>query len=329
MNENDNKINIVVATDDNYAQHLGVMLCSLLENFQKDRYKDLDIYIIDGSISPGNKKNLKKIIEQYGANAFLKTIDNSKYKGFKISRHLTLPTYYRISIPELLDDYIEKAIYLDCDLIVKKNISKLWNLDISDYAIGAVEDSVFDIIPQTYLNLQIPIDLKYFNSGVMLMNLAYWRKNSISNQVSAFVKSNPDKLLCADQDGLNAILYSRWKPLPFEWNFMLHMFTEKYYKTYSKKPEFKKAMENPSIVHYTAGKPWQYMSKVPHNHKKEYYRYLRKTPWKEYSPPDKNLRNYFKKFINCMKKIMIRVLPKEIINIIRKLKYIMSQKINH
>lgn len=83
MNENDEKINIVAVTDDNYAQHLGVMLYSLLENFRMNAHRNLDIYIIEDSISKSNKINLKRIIEQSGANAILKLLIIQNMKASK------------------------------------------------------------------------------------------------------------------------------------------------------------------------------------------------------------------------------------------------------
>ncbi|NLL62104.1 MAG: glycosyltransferase family 8 protein [Candidatus Atribacteria bacterium] len=325
MNENDEKINIVAVTDDNYAQHLGVMLYSLLENFRMNAHRNLDIYIIEDSISKSNKINLKRIIEQSGANAIFKTIDNSKYEGFKVLGNHVLACYYRISIPEILTDSIKKAIYLDCDLIVKEDISKLWNIDISEYFLAAVEDLNYRLPDM----LGLPAGSKYFNSGVLLLNLERWRDHCISDKAREWIKNNPDKVNYVDQDGLNAILFNRWKELSLSWNVQSSMFIRRLYELRCTKAEYMEARKNPSILHFTTyPKPWHFTNNHPL--KKEYYKYLKKTPWKHYSPPDRNFPNFFKKiyYYSNIKRIALKVLPEGVIKIIRKLKNTVKKRVN-
>ena len=323
MNENDEKINIVAAADDNYAQHLGVMLCSLLENFRMNPHKNLDIYIIEDAISKSNKINLERIIERYGANTIFITIDNSKYEGFKISGHVTLACYYRISIPEILTDSIKKAIYLDCDSIIKEDISKLWDIDISEYFLAAVEDPNYNL-PEA---LGLPAGSKCFNSGVLLLNLEKWRDYCVSDKVRGWIKNNPDRMICHDQDGLNAILFNGWKELSPSWNVQSYMFIRRYHETHYTKAEYMKAKKNPSIIHFTEGskKPWHFTNNHPL--KKEYYKYLKKTPWKNYSPPDRNFPNFLKKICLNMKRIALKVLPEGVIKIIRQMKNTIEKKL--
>jgi len=297
------KIRVISVVDENYAQHLGVMLCSLFEH-QKSNSK-LDVYIVDAGISEKNKSKLKQVGERYDtAITFLK-VDKSIYKNFKISHHVNSSVYYRISIPKILDSSIKKVLYLDCDLIIKKDISELWNIDISKYFIAAVENPKFN----RYNNLKIPINAKYFNSGVMLINLEKWRQHNIAHRVIKFIKDNPEKIILWDQDALNAILYNGWKELPPKWNQQTIMFEIDVSETNFTKAKFTEATENPAIIHYTtSSKPWHYTNEHPL--KNEYYKYLKKTPWRKYSPPDKN-------FINILKKISKKILPKFMIDFIR------------
>jgi lipopolysaccharide biosynthesis glycosyltransferase len=286
-NEN---INIVVVSDDNYAQHLGVMLFSLLDNSKYNNLKN--IYIIDDNISQINKTKLRNTVQQFGAKIIFKQINNEKYKNFKVSNHISLATYYRISIPEIVDSSIKKVIYLDCDLIVKNDICELWQTDISDYCIGAVE------IPKSDrpFHLGLPLDSGYFNSGVMVINLEKWRKDNISDKVVDYLKENKEKILLWDQDGLNAILFYKWQQVHPKWNLQTKFFKINYDKMNLKDQEYLESIENPSIIHYTgSSKPWQYLNKHPL--KNEYYKYLKKTYWKKYNPEDKNLKNVIKIFI--------------------------------
>ncbi len=304
-------INIVCVTDNNYAQHLGVMLCSIFEHQKCDN--ELNIYVIDGGISEKNKSRLEDIGKRHNATITFLEIDKTIYKNFKISYHINHTVYYRISIPEILDSSIKKVIYLDCDLIIKEDISKLWYTDISEYFIAAVENPKFN----RHVNLKIPVNSKYFNTGVMLINLEKWRQYNISIQVIEFIKNNLEKIVLWDQDGLNAILYNKWKELHPKWNQQTIMFELAASKTF-RNEEFYETIKNPSIIHYTtSSKPWHYMNEHPL--KSEYYKYIRKTPWKKYSPPDKNISNISKKIIK-------KILPNSMVNLIRNIKYIIFRK---
>ena len=305
------KIEIISSADDNYAQHLGVMLYSLFINHLRD--EKLNVYIIDGGISPENKYKLEVIGKGFNTQIIFLKIDKKTFQNYKTSHHISHPTYYRISIPELLDSSIKKVIYLDCDLIFKEDISKLWEIGISKYFIAAVENPKFN----RYIDLQMPINSKYFNSGIMLLNLEKCRQYDISSKVLKFIENNLDKIILWDQDALNAILYNKWKELPPKWNQQTIMFEIDKSETNFNKEEFMEAIENPSIVHYTtSSKPWHYMNEHPL--KNEYYKYLKRTPWRKYSPPDKN-------FNNILKRIAKELLPKEVIDFLRRIKNRLEQ----
>ena len=300
------KIKIISSADDNYAQHLGVMLYSLFVNHLSD--EKLDVYIIDGGISPENKYKLEGIGKEFNTPITFLKIDKKIYQNFKISHHINHSIYYRISIPELIDSSVKKAIYLDCDLIFKEDISKLWEIDILEYFIAAVEAPKFN----RHNDLQMPINSKYFNSGVMLINLGKWRQYNISEKVRNFIINNSEKIINWDQDALNAILYNKWKEIPLKWNQPTNIFEIDENETNFSKEEFMEAIENPSIIHYTtSSKPWHYINEHPL--KNEYYKYLKKTPWRKYSPPDRN-------FNNILKRIAKKLLPKKMINFLRRIK---------
>jgi len=288
---------VVLATDDGYSQHAGVMLCSLFENNLSRN--PFEVYLMDGGISDENKRRLHNVAERYNARLELLEIDREIYKDFKLSHHITQAAYYRISIPDILDSSVRKAIYLDCDLIVRDDIAKLWRLDLSGFLLGAIEDPGFS----RFQALGIPNNARYFNSGVMLIDLAKWRSAKISSQVLDFIVQNPEKVVLWDQDALNAVLYDKWLPMHLKWNVQTDMYELSHRERYVHYEDFDEAIRSPSIVHYTASpKPWQYMNKHPL--KKEYYKHLRKTEWRNFTPPDRNM-------INMVKKVLKSILRKK------------------
>ncbi|MBD0381569.1 glycosyltransferase family 8 protein [Paenibacillus sedimenti] len=252
-------IHIVTATNDTYAKHLGVMLNSLLIN--KADNSDMQISIIDSNISRRNKLNLRRIVDGFNEKVSFLTVDPSLFDGFKTKKYLSKETYCRIIIPDLLDKSIKKALYLDCDLIVKNDISKLWKTNIDQYHLAAVEKAKLESSVKP--SLGIPTDSKYFNAGVLLMNLEKWRNQETSSKVLQYIKENPEKIKHCSQDPLNAILYNKWFMLDPKWNY-----TTKHLKVM---PGIK-----PSIIHYTGRKKPENQG---HPLQKEYQKYLRMTLW--------------------------------------------------
>jgi len=250
-----NIIRIVTVTNDIYAKHLAVMLKSLLKN--KKSINPIKIYVINSNISDSNIALLKKTVKKYGAKIKFKNIDTSLYSGFSTLEYITLETYYRLSIPDLFEDRIDKVIYLDSDIILNKDISKLWNIDVSEYYLGAVEDSW--VRNSRNSDLGMPENSKYFNAGVLLINLKKWREHDIKNQVIDYINTNPSTIKFCDQDALNAVLHDKWLYLDTKWNYQTYH--------YMTNPN---SGTDPAIIHYTGGgKPWN----SNHPLKKYYYKY--------------------------------------------------------
>jgi lipopolysaccharide biosynthesis glycosyltransferase len=269
-------IQIVTVADDRFAQHLGVMLTSLFENSSSDN--SISVFVIDGGISPLNKERLDRLAGKYRATLNFLPVNKDIFKGLGTRGYLNYSTYYRLAIPDLLDQSIDKVLYLDCDLVIKRDIRNLWAVDVSRHYLAAVEDTGVEYFPpfnETKNRLNIPGSANYFNSGVMLINLSRWREDTINHKIIDFVTHNPDKCALCDQDGLNAILFDKWLPLPIQWNVQTYLF--ELIKT-KQDPEFINAVNKPYIIHFTGEtKPGDY--KNEHPLKNEYFNYLALTEW--------------------------------------------------
>ena len=302
------KIVVVFASDDNYAQHLGVALTSLLENTSSGN--DILVFIIDGGISDKNKAKINRQAEIYGAEVGFIAPSYLTEQKFPVSNYFTQSTYYRIAIPDLLPQNIYKALYLDCDIIVKGDIRTLWAKDVSECHLMAARD----IGNSQCETLGLPAGSAYFNSGVLVMNLKKWRADDISNKVFEFIRSNDEKLLNHDQDALNAVLFNRWKELPEMWNSFRYM--RSLWELIRKTVSFNRKTQ-PCILHYVGSiKPWHYRFINPQ--KKEYYKYLSLTEWNDYIPPDKSLKTFITKYtLFIMPDRMINAWSKSIASVVQ------------
>ncbi|WDL88473.1 glycosyltransferase family 8 protein [Priestia aryabhattai] len=301
------KMSIVTVTDDRYAQHLGVMLTSLFEN--KVLKNLIEIYVVSSRLKQDNKNKLEDICSNYDAICTFVEVNGEQYSNLSVRNHMSHAAYYKISIPYLLSE-VDKALFLDCDLIIREDIKDLWDIDIKDYLIAAVENPGFNRHDQ----LGIPLNHKTFNSGVMLMNLKKWREEKIPEKVIGFLHENSHRLSLHDQDGFNAIMYGQWLHIHPEWNQQTKFFEIKPNEISYSKEEFKKALQQPAIIHYTtSSKPWHFLNKHPY--KKEYYKYLRMTEWKDFKPQNiKISHRILKVFINIFPSVMYMKIKSNIRN---------------
>jgi len=179
--------------------------------------------------------------------------------------------YYRLLIPEILPSDIELVLYCDCDILIRGDISGIFNENLEDYSVAAVEDILSPIAPMS-INLGCNPEYGYFNSGVLLINLNYWRERNITRKCLKFINENLHIIKHPDQDALNAILNKSWKRLQYRWNF-LDSYQAQYYCKEHMMSDFDKANDfYPIIVHFSGVKPWN--EKCRSIYKIEYHEYF-------------------------------------------------------
>ena len=277
-------IYVATAFDANYAQHAGVMLCSLFEN---NPDTDFCVYLLHREVELTTLDTLQQLIESYQQRVRRCDVALVDTDTFVVSGHITLAAYLRILIPMYVDESVVKILYLDADIIINGPIRSLWDTDIQNYAIGAVEN----VVPKSKNTLRD----SYFNDGVMLINLRQWRSEGIMQQTLTFISENPDKIIFHDQDALNAVLDGKWLALHPKYNMQGALFME--FDHFQGEPtQLREAIDHPVTIHYsTPLKPWHYLSFHPYT--KKYYQYLALTPWKNYRPTDKSLVRLVRKII--------------------------------
>ena len=110
-------INICIASDNNYTQHAGVVIASILANAAAE--DSLNFFILDGGISDENKSKIQQLKKQKDCRIEFIAIDPSLFAGYlaiKTHGYISLPTYYRLKTASLLPE-LDRIIYLDCDMI--------------------------------------------------------------------------------------------------------------------------------------------------------------------------------------------------------------------
>lgn len=271
-------IHIACNIDGNYVQHCAVTLVSIFENNRESKFC---IHIVATGLTKDDEYILSSLATKYGNTVSFYAPDEKLLEGFaikKFSKRISMATYYRCILADLLPTTIDKLIYLDCDIVILGDIRPFWNIPLEGIGVAAVEDIGCNE-PQRYQILQYPQEDSYFNAGVLLVNLDYWRKHNITKACIDYYQKYPERILFNDQDLLNSVLHKDKILIDLCWNVQ-----DGFYRTpkvFSKewKDKFVEVLKNPIILHYTNRKPWDYDSQHPL--KNEYFKYLALTPWKD------------------------------------------------
>lgn len=267
---------VVCSADDNYAMPLAITIRSVLENLAPDRR--MLLFIIDVGIESSNRNRILKSLKSDRCEiqwipkptVFNNVADLNQY-GFQ---NLSIATWYRLVIPELLSAELTKAIYLDCDLVIKADLGKLWDVDIADNYLLAVTGKYVPCVshPRGLLNWEeLGFDRadKYFGAGVLVFNLEKWRSANMCTKAVEYALNNQQYIRWTDNDVLVAMLRNQWGELDPRWNC----------------PEPRtltaKEIEDAFILHFTsAAKPWIAIEQYPATDL--FFNYLEMTDWSGY-----------------------------------------------
>jgi lipopolysaccharide biosynthesis glycosyltransferase len=289
MKESDS-ISIVCVCDDHYVMLLGALLKSIEINHKRSH--DLHFYIVEDGVTEFNKNKLAKSVKSDLVVITWLSIKNCIPRDTKLpvdSSSLPSNIYARLFIAEFLPSHIKKVIYLDVDMIVLQDIATLWDVQFDDKIVAAVQDQFIQTVSRwggvaNYQELNIHPENKYFNSGLMIINLEKWKSANIPSRVISCIENNKVHSQFADQYGLNAVLYADWYELDPLWNRF----------AYSED-------ENPYLIHFTGRKPIYKTYNFSEVYKTYFYDYLNQTEWRNFKPISET-RRYLKKVMNVVRK---------------------------
>lgn len=297
-------MNIIFSSDDNYARHLGVAIYSLLS--YNTRIQHIRIFVIDNNISSDNVSKLRLLISSFG-NVELVFIPFKKWEKclhLNMSWPISLSSYARLFVGEMLPQNIGRVLYMDCDMLVRGDISVLWETDLGDNIIGAVQDQVR---ASHKISIGLSSSDSYFNAGLLLIDLNRWRKNNLGEKCMRFIENHRGRVTHHDQGVLNGLLSNQWFRLPLKYNVMTihymvsqkkinNLFNDK--AVFYSSEEIMLAKKSPIILHFTpsfTSHPWEHNCKHPL--RDLYLEILAKTPWANY-PLTKERNRWYVKLIN-------------------------------
>ena len=296
-------VSLVCASDNGYAIALAATIRSVLAHFAKDRR--IDLYVLDGGIDEDNKQRLLASWKDPRLTVTFVHPDMSRLQGLKVSDHINIATYLRLLMPLVLPNHVSRAIYLDADLTVMRDLGELWDLDQGGSPCLATQDvaaprinaatlptfnrcknHVGDLMPiANYRELGLPADGKYFNAGVLLVDLETWRRENLAEKMLQVLHDHQKHVRYWDQYALNVVLAGRWKEIDPRWNQSAYIHV---YPGWQQSPldreAFYQLRNDPWIVHFCSpAKPWHYFCYHPNT--RDFRKHLKETDWRDWNPP--------------------------------------------
>ena len=237
------KISIAYAPDDNYVNQTVVSMKSVLEHNEQ-----VEFIIMYSKLSAESMQKLGAV----GGSLRLIKMDESQFADLTLSKWVTVQAWFRIKLPDLCKD-LDKVLYLDCDTLIRGNLDELFSLDLTDKYLAGVKDvwGVSKYVKRLGMKSGV-----YVNSGMLLFNCNYCRKEHFFDKVVDFAKNNAKIIEFCDQDSINKVVDEHKLVISPKYNLMDTWWRGGYYEFEGEEEtEYLQAKENPVIVHLTGLKP--------------------------------------------------------------------------
>ncbi|MER7517203.1 glycosyltransferase family 8 protein [Streptomyces sp. NPDC126499] len=212
------------AVDEAYALPMAVAGRSLIDHYAGPA--PLEIMVLDLGITAPTRA---RVLASWppGTRVRFVPLPRENLDGLPLSDHefvlhLNRNVYGRWFLPELLPPAYRRLVYLDADILVLRDPSPLWRIDLEGQPFAAAQDKGIPYVSSElgvpdYREMGLPARTKYFNAGVMVIDLDRWRTARIRERALHYARSHPD-MRFADQEALNAVSGGAWTEFPREWN---------------------------------------------------------------------------------------------------------------
>jgi lipopolysaccharide biosynthesis glycosyltransferase len=267
-------VHIACAADANYVMPLATMLRSVVDNFGPER--EAVLHVIHSGI--GNRDRAL-VARGWPARFSVRWIeaDTSAFDGLPLWGRMPVSTYFRLAMADLLPAEVDRVIWLDCDLLVIDDIARLWDIELGPMDVAAAQDAIVPFVSSRFgiaawRDLGLDEQARYFNAGVMVIDLAAWRSHETQQRALDYLRTHQETVMFWDQEGLNAVLAGRWTAIDETWNHNASV------------PRSANGRgSRPAIVHFAGSlKPWRY--RTNHPVRSLYYDYLDRTAFAGWRP---------------------------------------------
>ena len=288
---NNNHLHVALASDKNYAEFVAVVLVSL---FDTNQWQDFTtIHLLSNGVDEETLDKLNQHIPS--GRGEMKVYDIKTLKkdlGIEIPPTIALTAYGRLFLPDLVSKDVDRVLYLDCDVVVSSSVEDFYNVEFGEAWIAGVRDTLYNDYTKTKVGLSAADE--YVNSGVLMMNLAAWRENNVTQLCLDFLIEHDGKVLHHDQGIINGVCKDHKIVVHPKYNATSSYFSHPYsllkkhnHPFYSQQ-EVTEATNAPAIIHFTEGflnRPW--IENSLHPLREVFIHYHKMTQWADVpSRPD-------------------------------------------
>lgn len=287
-----NTITIITVTDTHYLVLLAALVTSIEENHHTG--EPIEFHVVANGVMEKDRVKLNKSVSSCKTRIIWHSMQDVIPTSLRLPRDKSsypINIYMRLLFPWFLGKQLTRVLYLDCDMIVLKDISELFHTDLGGFPVGACRDPKIQTFDnkwggiRNYKELGLNGKSLYFNSGLLLIDCAKWNDMAITQKVIDCVAANKKYLNYPDQYGLNVVLADNWLNIDNRWNSFSVL----------------EDISDPYLIHFTERKPI-YRSYSNNLAAQEHFLYyLRKTHWANFKPITEVAR-ITKKVLNIVKK---------------------------
>lgn len=248
-------IRLLFALDENYLPQLRVLLTSIAVNNPGECF---ELYVMHSGLPESGLERLAEWSVKRGWAFSPVTVDEALFEGAPVTSTYPQEMYYRLLAGRLLPENVDRVLYLDPDILVINPLRALWETDLRGNMFAAAAHTGKTELANNVNRLRLGTDHDYYNSGVLLMDLAACRREISTGELFDFVRGHRRELVMPDQDLLNAMYGDRVLPVDDAvWNYDARNYNN-YMLRSSGEQNSRWVMQNTSILHFCGkAKPWK------------------------------------------------------------------------
>ena len=248
-------MNILVSCNDHYGMPLMVMLTSLFSTNPCGAEKEHTVYMLEANLSDSMNERIAACVRHFHADYERLHLPDDPFASAKTKPYISKETYYRLLAAEYLPPEMERILWLDGDIIVRKNIGKFYHSPFEENMAIACGygPAMRDLINENACSLGLRHPESYCNAGVMLLNLPECREKISKEKINRLAESGKtERYLFPGQDVVNLLFDGKFKVEEYmKYNCMIHCITNQ--------DDLAEAKINAAVVHFSGeAKPWKF-----------------------------------------------------------------------
>ena len=248
-------ISVFTTLNQNYLFQLQVLLTSMKLNNPNEQ---IELYLLHSAIPDTGLAVVERQCHAYGYSFHPITVGAELFNAAPVSQQYPREMYYRLLAPHILPHTLDRALYLDPDILIINPLRPLWDMDMQGCLFAAAAHTGKTELANNVNRIRLKSENNYYNSGVLLVNLADGRTAVKPNEIFGYIKEHRGGLLLPDQDVLNALYGDRILPLEDAiWNYDARNYSN-YLLRSGGKCDSQWVMEHTAILHFCGrAKPWK------------------------------------------------------------------------